>query len=243
MKELALKDMNVLITGGNKGIGLTLSKKLIRQGANVYSLSRTAYNHSTDEDESDNFKKHFHQYKCDITSILQLQSALSEIKAAVSNIDILINNAGISDFNPFTESDLSLAEKIIQTNLIAAINLTHFILPDMIENQKGMIINITSISVKENFANCSVYNASKSGLISFSRSLRKEVRTKGIKIIDIIPGATLTDLWDDESRHQYQNQMMLPDDVSEVIYECIRLSVNNRMMIEEIIITPQSGNL
>ena len=240
MKELALKDMNVLITGGNKGIGLALSKKLIQHGANIYSLSRSAYQHSSDE--SDNFKHHFHQFKCDITSILQLQSALSEIKA-ISNIDILINNAGITDFNPFSESDLSLAEKIIQTNLIAAINLTHFILPDMIENQKGMIINITSISVKENFANCSVYNASKSGLISFSRSLRKEVRTQRIKIIDIIPGATLTDLWDDESKIQHQNQMMHPDDVSEAIYECIRLSMNERIMIEEIIITPQNGNL
>lgn len=241
MKNTNLIGFNALITGGNKGIGKAISLKLVEAGANVISLGRTDIDNNSHlyKEYSDNF---FH-YKCDISNIDVLNSTMSLISENHKKINILINNAGILDFSEFSKSDISIASKILQVNLTSAITLTHHLLPSMLNSKSGMIINISSIGAIENFAGCSVYNASKAGLLSFSRSLRNEVRTSGLKIIDIIPGATLTDIWDSNSRELFKDNMMLPSDLAEIIYSCIILSLNDRVMIEEVVVTPQNGSL
>jgi short-subunit dehydrogenase len=113
----------------------------------------------------------------------------------------------------------------------------------MIKRKSGIIVNISSSSVIENFADCSIYNASKSALIAMSRSLRKEVRQHGIKIIDIIPGATCTDIWDEQSKNEYKDRMLLPEDVADIIFQTVISSYGDRLMVEEIVIRPQNGNI
>lgn len=241
MSDLILKNKNILITGGNKGIGLAISKRLMDYGANIISINRSEPDNSIISNNL--YKEKFRNILCDISDENCLKSILSEITQSFENIDILINNAGISEFKPFAETNLDNIGRILNTNLNSAMIVTHFILNKMILNKSGLIVNIESISVRHDFANCSVYNASKSGLLSFSRSIRNEVRHYGIKIIDILPGATITNIWDETSIENFGHKMMLPEDIAGVVSSAIELSLNNRIMIEEIVISPQLGNL
>ena len=241
MKQLKFNEITALISGGNKGIGLALSQKLVESGTKVISLGRSEYKH--DSTNTTNFENNYFHYRCDISNTNELTKVLLEIKEMHGNINLLVNNAGTSDFSTFATSDISLGIKMIETNLSAAIALTHSVLPAMLSGQAGVIVNMSSIAAIENFADCSVYNASKAGLLSFSRSLRKEVRKSGVKIIDVLPGATLTDIWDEDFKNTFKDKMMHPEDIAEAVFECIRMSLNPRLMIEEIILTPQGGSL
>lgn len=240
MNSIDLTGKTALITGGNKGIGFATSQKLASAGAKVISLSKS--NFEPNYELYPELKNNFIHYQCDLSNNEAIGIVLTTVLEN-KQIDFLINNAGVLEFAPFVESDITKAYQTISVNLQAAIWLTYEVLPMMIERSSGMIINISSIGAIENFANCGVYNASKAGLLSFSRSIRKEVRKSGIKIIDIIPGATLTDIWDKDSQDNFGDKMMLPEDIANAIYSCISLSYNNRLMIEEIVITPQNGSL
>ncbi len=237
MKNNLLEDKNIIITGGNKGIGLEIATKLIENGANVISLNRSNSKNKISEN------KHYHQIKCNINNFERLKNVIEQIKTNYQNIDILINNAGIIDFKPFVESDLNTIHNILNTNFISAINLTYLILPNMIKHKNGLILNISSVAALYNYANCAIYNASKSGLLSFSRSLRNETRKTGIKIIDILAGPTNTDIWDFEMREKFHSQMINPSAIAEISVESIINSFKNNLIIEEIIITPQNGGL
>jgi short-subunit dehydrogenase len=241
MKQLKLNEITALISGGNKGIGLAISERLIKHGVKVISLGRSKFEKKINN--ISNFDELYFHYQCDISNFDELKKVLSEIMERHGHINLLVNNAGISDFTTFATSDISLGIKMIDVNLSAAIALTHSILPAMLADHAGVIINMSSVAAIENFADCSVYNASKAGLLSFSRTLRKEVRKSGVKVIDVLPGATLTDIWDEDFRTTFKDKMMHPEDIAEAVFECIRMSLNPRLMIEEIILTPQAGSL
>ncbi|MBX3043586.1 MAG: SDR family oxidoreductase [Candidatus Kapabacteria bacterium] len=233
MNKKSFNEINAVISGGNKGIGLAVAKSLLNAGARVFSLGRS---------EFAAFHQNFTHISCDITNFSRTKAVIDEIKSRYE-LNMLVNNAGLADFCNFASSNSESNYNMVNLNLSSAISLTHNLLGDMLKNQFGIIVNISSIAAIENFADCSVYNATKAGLLSFSRSLRKEVRGKGIKILDFLPGATLTDIWDKDFAASYGSKMMLPEEIAEIIFENIKLSLNPRLMIEEVIITPQAGSL
>ncbi|MFA5511726.1 MAG: SDR family NAD(P)-dependent oxidoreductase [Candidatus Kapaibacterium sp.] len=239
MNKLVLSGKTILISGGNRGIGLALSKKMCMLGAQIISLGRSKFDYDGVTPE---FSKSFTHYEVDISNHNSLDTILREITNR-NSIDILVNNAGISDFTEFIKSDMELAAKMINVNFVSTVYLTHKILPQMIEKKSGTILNISSVAAVENFANCSVYNATKAAVLSFGKSLRKEVRTQGVNVLNILPGATLTNIWDDDFAREYAANMMMPEDIADAIIEALILTQNNRLMIEELILTPKHGSL
>jgi 3-oxoacyl-[acyl-carrier protein] reductase len=161
----------------------------------------------------------------------------------VGDIDILINNAGISSFKKFIDTKPEVFENIININLRGPFLCIQSVLPGMLKKNSGIIINIISVSAIKTFTKSSAYAASKAGLLAMSRSLREEVRKYGIKIIDIFPGATETEIWSKDSRDKFRDKMMKTEDVAEAVFEVIKLSMNNRMHVEEIVFRPQEGDL
>jgi short-subunit dehydrogenase len=113
----------------------------------------------------------------------------------------------------------------------------------MISQKRGLIINISSVAALSRFTGSSIYSASKSALLTMSRILRDEVRKFGIKVVDILPGATDTDMWDKESRKLLGQKMMKPEDIAQVIYDTIEMNKLNRIITEELIIRPIGGDL
>lgn len=231
-----MNELNVLITGGTKGIGLAIAKELAN---NVCKLILCSRNNS----EVLNNEKNINFHKVDISQIEDVTSLKNKLLSNNTQIDILINNAGTAYFKPFLESEINEVYKLFNVNFFGTINMIQAFLPNMIDNKFGKIININSVSSKKIFQNNAFYAASKSALDVVSKSLRQEVREKGVDIIDIYPGATESDMWDSSTRSVREGRMMFPEDIGLAVKEILELSMSDRMIPEEIILRPKLGDL
>jgi 3-oxoacyl-[acyl-carrier protein] reductase len=163
-------------------------------------------------------------------------------KILVTNkIDCLINNAGITSFKLAEENSINEINDIINTNLLGSIYAMKAVLPQMISNKSGTIINILSVVTKKTFTKSSIYSASKWGLLGYSNSLREEVRKYNIKVINVIPGATSTPIWSKEMRDQFSNRMMNSEDIARVLVWAFLQKEN--LVTEELLLRPIEGDL
>jgi short-subunit dehydrogenase len=237
-----IKDKVVWVTGGSRGIGLAIADKFIEAGAQVV-ISAT---------KKESFKDIIPKYAkldnvllfpCDIKQTAQIHEVATKIKLAKSKIDILINNAGVAKFKPFQDITEEMFDEMNAVNYKGTFLCTKQVLPDMIDRAEGVIVNILSGAAIKAFENSSVYAATKAAVLAMSRSLRKEVRKKGISVIDILPGATETDIWNPKVRDEKKHLMMQPEDVAEATFSAILTSLNGRVMVEEVLVRPQGGDL
>jgi short-subunit dehydrogenase len=225
----------IVVTGSSRGIGLAIAKEINNSHPDsLLELSGRADSLSLSLSNSN-------YTKVDLTNHSNLDEYCKYLSK--SNINILINNAGVGIFKPFkvlTDEDFFTT---INTNLFANFKLTQAVIPYMEEIGKGLIINISSVAVQENFKQSSIYAASKAAQSKMFAVLREEVRSKGIGIVNIYPGATATDIWDVDFKNSRQNEMMQPSDIATVVANAIHLFYNTGAVIEDIILKPQTGNL
>ena len=161
----------------------------------------------------------FRYVENDVSNYRSSSKSLSIILKKNFNIECLVNNAGITSFKPFIENSIEDIDKIVKTNLNGSIYTIKSVLPEMIENKSGTIINILSVAAKKIFTNSSIYAASKAGLELFSKVLREEVREHNIRIINIYPGATSTEIWPVNAIDKYSDKMMSPEKLADFIYD------------------------
>lgn len=228
----------ILITGSSSGIGLAIAKILApnyniiltgRRELDIHDIfganATNVYYQQTD------FQK--------IESIFQLKR-FTERK--FKSIDILINNVGSTMVKTFMQIDEEDFDSLNDLNYKSIYRVTNAFLDDIISN-KGAIINILSIAIKETFEKNSLYSATKSAVYSMMNVLREEIRSKGVDIVNVIPGATATELWGKNLLEKYEDKMMQADDIAKAVKSIIELTMNERMTIEEIIIKPKGGSL
>lgn len=230
------KDNAIWITGASTGIGKYLAIKFANNNYNVVGSGRR--NGNSEELYGDTPNIIYHQ--SDVSKLNDVLSCSEELQKKY-NINCLINNAGVTSFKPFTENSFEEIEKIIDTNLKGSIYTIKSILPQMMENKSGTIINILSVAAKKIFTNSSVYAASKSGLEIFSKVLREELREHNIRIINIYPGATSTEIWPDDAIEKFSDKMMTPEKLADFIYEIY--SSPSSIGPEEIVVRPITGDL
>jgi len=184
METLNLKGKRALVTGGTKGIGKAIADELAKAGAQVIVSARTkpaATEH--------------HFIAADLTDAGQVAALAKEIKDAFGGIDILINNVGGlttpgGGFSTLTDEHW---EQELQLNLISAIRLDRTLLPQMIEQQSGVILHISSVAAKQALWNLNLaYAVSKAALNSYSKALATELASKGVRVLTVAPGATKT---------------------------------------------------
>ena len=240
MNSKILTDSRIWITGANRGIGKAIAAKLAESGSELFLSSRTITKENYSELKNRN---NISCIQCDVSSKDEVENAYRIINESGKGLDILINNAGAGYFNEFGNITDEQFEAMIDINIKGTYYCTKTILPDMIKAGSGMIINILSVAATTVFKGSSVYSASKAAILMMDRVLRNEVRQYGVKIIDILPGATDTDLWSHESRQEFSEKMMTPGDIADVVSNVIELNKNNRLLTEEIVIRPQSGDL
>ena len=131
----------------------------------------------------------------------------------------------------------------MEVNFNGPVHLIKLALQSMLENKNGMIVNISSVAHFEKFNGSSIYAASKSALTNFSKVIREEVRSKNVKIMNVFPGATKTDIWSKDSIEKYGERMMSVEDLGLVIVNNIVMSYHFDLMVEDITIRPQFGDL
>jgi short-subunit dehydrogenase len=234
------KIMNIVVTGGSKGIGKALALKFASGSHRVFICAR---NKKVLADAAKEINK---KYKGAVQFFpVDISKKTSAIKFALwlrekdITPDILINNAG--QFLPgsiYNEPDGTL-EQMIAGNLYTAYYITRALLPDMIKQRFGHIFNMCSIASLKAYDNGGSYSISKHALMGFSKNLREEMKPYNIKVTAIYPGAALTASW--EGSGVKASRIMQADDIVEMIYAASFLSP--QACVEEILIRPQLGDL
>ena len=185
MSESRFKDQVAVITGGASGIGLAVAEQLQKEGARISIWDRA---------EVTDFA---HSVKLDVTDEAAVNEAAAAAFAALGRIDILVASAGITGPN-LTVADYPVADwrQVIEVNLVGAFLCNRAVLPYMLKNDYGRIVNIASVAGKEGNPNASAYSASKAGLIGLTKSLGKELAKTGIRVNAITPAAADTPIFE-----------------------------------------------
>lgn len=221
-----LKNKVAIVTGSSGDIGISIVKSLVNANAKVYGFDKSRSN----KIQSTNFK----HLSCDLKDMAKFKSHCEKIFLDESRIDILINNAGIT-IPTIDNSDYSIDdwEKTICINLTTPFFCSQIIKNYMKENNRGSIINITSISAELGFPNNPAYGASKGGLKALSKSLASEYSKYGIRVNCIGPGyigegMTKQSYINNHIREQRQSMMMIKkwNTSIEIANTCIFLASN-----------------
>ncbi len=228
----------VWITGGTSGIGFSLVNKFLNSEIHVLTTSHSKSNLIKLKSNFSN-RTNFSAEFCDIRDNISISKIISEYSQKFKIVS-LINNAGITSFKPFEKNNLEDINTIIDTNLKGPIFTIHSLLPILINNS-GIVINILSVAAIEIFENSSLYSSSKAGLLAFTNVIREELRKYDVKVINFLPGATNTPIWDKDSIDKYGDRMMNPDDLAEFIFNV--WANNNSATPENITIKPIKGNI
>lgn len=192
-----LKNRVVVITGGAGGIGAALCRRMSEEGGKVavFDLNKDAASELAAELSAHGVAAR--AYGVDISDYAQVQAAVADVEAKLGPIEVLVNNAGWDHAARFIDTNPQLWQKLIAINLVGPLNLQHTIVKGMIARGYGRIVNVSSDAGRVGSSGESVYSACKGGIISFSKTLAREVARKQITVNVVCPGPTETALFRD----------------------------------------------
>jgi 3-hydroxybutyrate dehydrogenase len=186
---MSLEGQTALITGSGRGIGRAIAKLFAADGAAVFLTARTHDELAATAREISNDGGEAHFTTADLAQEEHCRRVVSEARARFGPISILVNNAGhYGPVVPVEEYPLAEFDQVIAVHLRAAFLLTHLVLPEMYERQRGVILNISSLSAKSAFACGSAYAAAKAGMLGLTRVTAAEAARKGVRVNAICPG-------------------------------------------------------
>jgi len=196
MNVIDLNGRTAIVTGGARGIGFAAAQKLLASGAAValWDVDQAALTGAVASlKQSDRVRAAV----VDVTNEASIAAAVEALMAEFGKIDILVNNAGITGGNaPLWELDPAVWRRVIEVNLVGPYLTCRAVVPHMAAAGYGRIVNIASIAGKDGNPNASHYSASKAGLIGLTKSLAKELATKGVLVNCITPAAARTEMFD-----------------------------------------------
>lgn len=183
--------MIILITGASRGIGREIAKSLAEKGDKIIA------NYNKSEEQAKKLQQenpNIEIYKADVSKRAEVKKMVEETTNKYGKIDVLINNAGISENKMFTDVTDEDWQKIINTNLYSVFCVTQEVLPNMIHNKKGCIINISSVWGMVGASCESIYSVAKAGIDGMTKSLAKELGPSNIRVNSIAPGIIDTEM-------------------------------------------------
>jgi len=189
-----LKGKNAIITGGNRGLGKATAIAFAKEGINVAITGRDEKSLKATVSELEQLGVQATYAAFDISNYKEVQSHIKTLVAQLGAVDILVNNAGIAAFGTLNDMDVNQWSQIIQTNLMGMYYVTKEVLPYLIDQNKGDIINVSSTAGLSGNASTSAYSASKFAVIGMSESLMKEVRKNNIRVCTLTPSTIATDM-------------------------------------------------
>lgn len=239
--------MIIFITGASAGFGEAISRKFIKEGHKVLGLARREEKLQKIQNE---LGKNFHFIACDVNDIEKIKVALENLPKEFQEIDVLVNNAGLAlGLDPAQKANIKDWEIMINTNILALVKITHFILPKMVSRGKGHIINIGSIAGTYPYPGGNIYGSTKAFVKQFSLNLRAELYDKNIRVSNIEPGLcggsefSIVRFGGDKSRADkvYENtQPLMPQDIAEAVFWCVSLPSHMNINRMEIMPTTQA---
>ncbi|MEI3613754.1 3-ketoacyl-ACP reductase [Pseudogracilibacillus sp. SO30301A] len=228
---ISLEGKKAIITGAGKGIGRATALALAEEGVSLGLIARTEADLQKVADEAKSKGVNVSIVTADVGSNEEVTAAIEKLISEFKTVDILINNAGIAKFGGFLELDVEEWERIIQVNLLGMYYVTRAVLPTMIEQKSGDIINISSTAGERGGPVTSAYSASKFGVLGLTESLAMEARKSNIRVTALTPSTVVTDLAINQGLVKGDEENVLQaEDLAELIVA--QLKLNRRVFVK-----------
>ena len=205
MNKFDFNNRTAVITGGGQGFGLDIAKRFLDSGAKViiWDIDEKLLKSASSKVNNENLSYNV----VDVSNYSQIEQNINQITSK-TNIDILINNAGITGPTaPLWEYNVDEWNKIVQINLMGTFNCCRAIVPNMIKNNYGRIVNVASVAGKDGNANASAYSSGKAGAIGLTKSLGKELADYNIAVNTVTPAGAKTRILDQMSKEHVQRML------------------------------------
>ena len=199
------ENRTALVTGGAQGFGFDIAKRFLESGAKViiWDIDPKMIEKAVKDLNNPNLTSNI----VDVSNFKEVESSIKEI-IKNSNIDILINNAGITGPTAsLWEYDLEMWKKVVEINLMGTFHCCKAIVPNMIKNNYGRIVNVASVAGKDGNANASAYSVGKAGVIGLTKSLGKELADKNIAVNAVTPAGAKTRILDQMTKEHVQRML------------------------------------
>ena len=207
MKKITydFKNRTAIVTGGAQGFGLDIAKRFLDSGGKVivWDIDTKKIEQAIKELDHPNLSSNI----VDVSNYSEVEKNVNEITNR-SNIDILINNAGITGPTAtLWEYDIDMWKKVVDINLMGTFNCCRAVVPNMIKNNYGRIVNVASVAGKDGNANASAYSVGKAGAIGLTKSLGKELADKNIAVNAVTPAGAKTRILDQMTKEHVQRML------------------------------------
>ena len=220
----SIKGKTAIITGGGRGIGRATAIALANEGVNIGLIGLKQENLDKVSVELQDANVKVATASADVTDLAAIEQAIEKLKKELGAIDILINNAGTGKFGGFLELSPEEWKNIVDVNLMGVYNATRAVLPGMIEQSSGDIINISSTAGQKGAPVTSAYSSSKFAVMGLTESLALEVRKHNIRVTAMTPSTVVTDLAHESNLITGDaERVMHPEDLADLIVASLKL--------------------
>ena len=240
---MSLENKVAVVTGGGRGMGRAIALKFAERGAKVVIASRTDNELKKVLEEVEALGGEGMAVAADVSKEADVQNLAKAALDRFKKVDILVNNAGITVTAPIVETPLEVWNDVIGTNLTGAYLCSKAVLPSMMKQMSGKIINISSMKGKRGLPGSTAYSASKFGIQGLTEALAKEVKPYNITVTVLFPGLThsvMGDTWSDEKIRKdglpERDTWLRPEDIADVVM--LLASLDNRVSIRDLQVVP-----
>ncbi|WP_059106075.1 3-ketoacyl-ACP reductase [Shouchella shacheensis] len=227
----SLKGKTALITGAGRGIGRATAHAFAREGIHVGLVGKTQSNLEKVAKELSDYGVNVVIASANVADRTSVTSAVSQIKETLGSIDILVNNAGIGKYGRFLDLTESDWKEVMDVNLMGVYHVTQAVLPDMIAQKSGDILNISSTSGLRGTEGSSAYSASKFAVLGLTEALMKEVRKDNIRVQALTPSKVITEFGGSNNlSNDGTENYMQAEDLADVMVS--QLKLHPRMFVK-----------
>lgn len=219
----SIKGKTAYITGAARGIGKATALELAREGVHVGLIARTESTLEKVAEEARSLGVKASVAVADISKMDQVNQAVAKLSKELGSADILINNAGIGTYGSFLEIDPEDFKRTFEVNVFGTYYVTRAVLPQLMEKDRGDIINISSSSGLKGTAGSTAYSGSKFAVQGMTEALMQEVRKHNIRLMTLNPSLVATDLTSDHIDEADMEKYMQPEDLAEHMVSQLKL--------------------